>query len=179
MDCKIEYPPWVMQYDHRPDEVKEFNLCKVGKSAEKITTLQILEEIKKCDVVCANCHMHRTLIRQIGNEAALSYNEYIKEMSFYGKTLEEFELELKKPPTEKTLKYRKDSQSIGNGVSRISARKVERPSKEELEKMVWEIPTWKLAEQLGVSDKAIWKWCKCYGISKPPRGYWAKVQAGK
>lgn len=60
----------------------------------------------------------------------------------------------------------------------ISARKVEWPSKEELEKQVWEISTTKLAEKYGVSDNAIAKWCKNYGIEKPPRGYWRKRELG-
>jgi hypothetical protein len=55
-------------------------------------------------------------------------------------------------------------------------RKVTRPSKEELEKLLWEQPTTKIAKELGVSDKAITKWAKSYGIEKPPRGYWAKLQ---
>lgn len=58
-------------------------------------------------------------------------------------------------------------------------RKVVRPSKEELEKLVWEKPTLQIAKDFGVSDKAIEKWCKSYNISKPPRGYWAKNSAGK
>ena len=57
---------------------------------------------------------------------------------------------------------------------RIEQRKVERPSKEELENLLWEKPTTKLAQQFGVSDKAIEKWAKTYGIKKPPRGYWQK-----
>ena len=52
------------------------------------------------------------------------------------------------------------------------------PSKDELEKLVWEIPTTKVAEKYGVSDKAIDKRCKLLGIPKPPRGYWAKKYAG-
>lgn len=58
-----------------------------------------------------------------------------------------------------------------------ASRKVERPSKEELQKLVWELPTTKLAERYGVSDIAVSKWCKKYGIPKPPRGYWAKSKA--
>jgi hypothetical protein len=58
--------------------------------------------------------------------------------------------------------------------SRIASRRVERPSKEELEKLIWEIPTSQLALRFGVSDVAIAKWCKSYGITKPQRGYWAK-----
>ena len=54
------------------------------------------------------------------------------------------------------------------------ARKVLRPSKEELFKLVWETPTTKIAKQYGVSDKAVAKWCKIYGITKPQQGYWRK-----
>ena len=63
--------------------------------------------------------------------------------------------------------------------SRYEARKVTRPSKEELRSLLWEIPTQKLAERFGVSDVAISKWAKAYKIDKPPRGYWAKKAAEK
>lgn len=66
-----------------------------------------------------------------------------------------------------------------NPDSRIHTRKVERPFKEELEKLVWEKPTAQIARELGVSDKAVEKWCKAYGIEKPPRGYWVKKACGK
>jgi hypothetical protein len=49
---------------------------------------------------------------------------------------------------------------------------------DELEKLVWEMPTTKVAELFGVSDVAVGKRCKKHGIKKPPRGYWAKVNAG-
>jgi PD-(D/E)XK endonuclease len=63
--------------------------------------------------------------------------------------------------------------------SRIHTRKVERPSKEELEKLVWEKPTAQIGKDFGVSDKSVEKWCKAYGIEKPPRGYWVKKAYGK
>ena len=49
-----------------------------------------------------------------------------------------------------------------------------RISKEELEKLLWQIPTTKIAIRLGCSDVMINKLCKKWNISKPPRGYWAK-----
>jgi hypothetical protein len=45
---------------------------------------------------------------------------------------------------------------------------------EELRQLVWEIPTTHIASLYGVSDKAVEKRCRALGISKPPRGYWAK-----
>jgi hypothetical protein len=54
-DCHVQYDYWIMQFDHLRD--KAFTL---GKSAANKGISQILEEIQKCDVVCANCHADRT-----------------------------------------------------------------------------------------------------------------------
>lgn len=51
------------------------------------------------------------------------------------------------------------------------------PSKEELQKLIWEIPSTQIAEIYNVSDKSISKWCKKYNLSKPPRGYWTKLKS--
>lgn len=46
----------------------------------------------------------------------------------------------------------------------VSRRKIIRPSKVELERMVLELPMTKIAKQFGVSDNAVRKWCKSYGM---------------
>ena len=46
-----------------------------------------------------------------------------------------------------------------------------------LRELVWEMPTTQVAARFGISDVAIAKWCKKYGIEKPPRGYWARVRS--
>lgn len=51
-------------------------------------------------------------------------------------------------------------------------KKVNWPSKEQLKKMVWEMPVTTLAKMYNVSDNAVGKWCKKYGVTKPSRGYW-------
>jgi hypothetical protein len=56
--------------------------------------------------------------------------------------------------------------------------KYEHPTKEQLEKLVWSKSTVKIASELGVSDVAVAKLCKKLNVDKPPRGYWAKVEAG-
>lgn len=53
------------------------------------------------------------------------------------------------------------------------------PSKEELEKLVWEMPVTKIAELYKVSDSAIIKRCRLLKINKPTSGYWTKVKFGK
>jgi len=57
MDCGNNYPCHVMDFDHRNGEGKVDNISKlVTRGASRL----LAEEIKKCDVVCANCHRIRT-----------------------------------------------------------------------------------------------------------------------
>lgn len=56
-DCASSYPPCVMDFDHRPGTVK------LG-SVSHLRADLILEEIKKCDLVCSNCHRKRTRQRR-------------------------------------------------------------------------------------------------------------------
>lgn len=49
------------------------------------------------------------------------------------------------------------------------------PSKEEMEKLVWQKPIYILCKELNVSDNAIIKHCKKHNINKPPAGYWLKT----
>lgn len=61
------------------------------------------------------------------------------------------------------------------GVNNEKARKVNRPLKDELEKLVIEMPMTKIGLKYGVSDNAIRRWCKGYGIELVNRlGYWTK-----
>lgn len=57
MDCEVQYPDFVMDFDHRDPAVKSFEI------SEKIAaySIEVLEaEIAKCDLVCSNCHRIRT-----------------------------------------------------------------------------------------------------------------------
>ena len=45
--------------------------------------------------------------------------------------------------------------------------------------LVWSRPMRKVAEELGISDVALKKICDKHRVPTPPRGYWAKKEAGK
>lgn len=60
MDCGNSYPPYVMDFDHRPYEDKD---CEISKMAMNKGSVAVLREIEKCDLVCANCHRERTYLR--------------------------------------------------------------------------------------------------------------------
>jgi hypothetical protein len=59
-DCGVQYSYWIMQFDHVQD--KSFGIGSTSTRRYGLT--KILEEIEKCEVVCANCHADRTYKRQ-------------------------------------------------------------------------------------------------------------------
>jgi hypothetical protein len=54
--------------------------------------------------------------------------------------------------------------------------KINYPSKDILLRLLWEKPTSLIAKDIGCSDKAIEKYAKKLGLSKPDRGYWQKLK---
>jgi hypothetical protein len=60
-DCGVSYPPYVLDFDHLKD--KSFGISRalqLGLELDKIK-----QEVKKCEIVCANCHRIRTYNRSI------------------------------------------------------------------------------------------------------------------
>ncbi len=56
-DCKQSFPPYVFDFDHRDPSEKCF---AIGNNGSTLSWERTLEEAKKCDMVCANCHRVRT-----------------------------------------------------------------------------------------------------------------------
>lgn len=59
VDCKKKYPPYVMDFDHIRN--KNLNISTLANRQKSIK--QIVKEVKKCELVCSNCHRIRTYKR--------------------------------------------------------------------------------------------------------------------
>lgn len=60
-DCGQRFPPCAMDFDHRDGLTKREAVTRlVGRAGLR----RILEEVAKCDIVCANCHRSRTAARR-------------------------------------------------------------------------------------------------------------------
>ncbi len=57
VDCGVVYHPVVMDFHHRDPASKLFN---IGRKWGSTSISLLLEEIAKCDLICANCHRLRT-----------------------------------------------------------------------------------------------------------------------
>lgn len=60
-DCGLTYLPCQMQFDHTNPANK---VATVNQLYQSSAISEVLKEIKKCEVVCANCHALRTYLRQ-------------------------------------------------------------------------------------------------------------------
>jgi hypothetical protein len=66
-DCGRIFAPEAMEWDHRPGTVKLFEISLMAGRSRKL----ILEEIAKCDLVCANDHAIRTRARLLESLASI------------------------------------------------------------------------------------------------------------
>jgi hypothetical protein len=144
---KIQYPR-AFNFHHRDPEIKEFGISGNGWSFERLKS-----ESDKCDLLCCRCHME--LHDELDNQ----------------KRLDRENLQRK----QKVNKYCKNCNIIfcpakENQLycsllcSSIDRRKVIRPSKEQLEIDIKNIPRVSIGKKYGVSDNAIKKWAKQYGL---------------
>lgn len=67
LDCGKQFPPYVMDFDHRPGTNKAHAVMScISMLATRARPEVVLDEIAKCDLVCSNCHRERTQQRSPG-----------------------------------------------------------------------------------------------------------------
>jgi hypothetical protein len=61
LDCGGVFEWCAMDFDHRPEEIKEFGVTTLAsRAANPKNIAKVEKEIAKCDIVCSNCHRVRT-----------------------------------------------------------------------------------------------------------------------
>jgi hypothetical protein len=64
VDCGINYPYYVMDFDH----VRGVKHANVMELVSTLSKKRIDLEIAKCEIVCSNCHRIRTHIRKMAKK---------------------------------------------------------------------------------------------------------------
>lgn len=145
-----------LEFHHKNPEEKDFSLA----SNANIGFEKACEEIKKCILVCANCH------REIH-----AFNLDVSNINCFNeeKAKEKFQ-ELEDLKTHKLTYCKNCGAVISDGASlcvacnTIAKRTVERPDRETLKKLIREKSFLELSRNFGVSDNAIRKWCKSMNL---------------
>ena len=77
-DCGDTFLPWLMHWDHLPEYVKVDEISSMVGTHRRAA---ILEELTKCELVCANCHVMRTVRRARRTIAEDEWGYRIESMS--------------------------------------------------------------------------------------------------
>lgn len=121
----------------------------------------IVPELKKCVLVCANCH--REIEAGLIESPSSSFNQERADEIF--SLLEDLK-------THKIYYCKDCGMEISANAERcvkcshLFQRRIERPSKEELKQMIRIKPFTQIAQQFKVSDNAVRKWCDSYGLPR-------------
>lgn len=72
VECGYSAHPSALQFDHIDPQQKSFNIAMVSYSSVR----QIVAEIRKCRVLCANCHAIHTTNQKRGNSAGTNPSDF-------------------------------------------------------------------------------------------------------
>lgn len=145
-----------LEFHHIDPKTKSFGLTDsnaVTKALEKQ-----LEEARKCVLLCANCHrgVHAGYL-ELPLNARIFFNEVRAK-------------ELVEEKQRKIYRCERCGAEITNKAklcvecASLASRKVDRPSREELKKLIREKPFTHIAKDFSVSDNTVKKWCIAYNL---------------
>ena len=158
--CGFDAFQEALEFHHIDPSTKSFGLTD-SSAATKALEKQ-LEEARKCVLLCANCH----------RGVHMGYYELPLEDNIY------FNEERAKELVEENLLRKQGQKHLCNrcGIeisrdakycvecARLISRKVDRPSREELKKLIREKPFTHIAKDFCVSDNSVKKWCVGYNL---------------
>lgn len=156
--CGFDEVQEALEFHHVNLEEKSFQICNSRTKSLK----KQLEELKKTILVCSNCHrgIHNNIYKVPDNWK-----------DFYDYEVEKQLLEKLENATKHKIYYcRRCGKEIKNNTKyciecgHIVQQKCNRPSREELKEMIRNLPFTTIAKKYEISDNAIRKWCKKYGL---------------
>lgn len=156
--CGYDKSVSALEFHHIIPENKEYGIASNG-TCHNIQ--KDLNEVKKCILVCANCH------REI-HENAYTQEELFNKQYFDENFANEL-ISLKKDQTYfcsecGTEITRYSDTGLCNICYNKTRRKCQHPSREELKELIQNTSFVQIGKMYGVSDNAVRKWCKQYKL---------------
>lgn len=161
--CGFDAYQEALEFHHVNPEEKEFSIMGSGAITKALD--KQLVELRKCVLVCANCHrgIHAGYIAIPENYTQLFDDEVaqqlLQELDEVKHGKQHYCKRCGKPIVTTDAKYCVDCY-------KIMSRVVDRPTREELKQLIRTKPFTQIAAQYYVSDNAIRKWCDFYNLPR-------------
>lgn len=154
--CGFDAFQEALEFHHIDPSKKSFSLTD-SRAVTKALDKQ-LEEARKCVLLCANCHrgIHAGYLKLPKNAESIFNEKRAQELIK--------EKQRKKYYCERCGSEITNKANLCVECARLVSRKVDRPSREELKKLIREKPFTHIAKEYLVSDNAIKKWCISYNL---------------
>lgn len=155
--CGYQKNVAALEFHHINPELKNYGIATNGNCHN---IHKDLEEVKKCILVCANCHreihsgnytMEELYEHRIYDEQIEAELTFIKKDNLFCKQCGS------------VITY-SSSSGYCETCYHLSTRKCERPDRETLKHLIQILPFVQIGKQYGVSDNAVKKWCKNYNL---------------
>jgi|SRR5690606_4371730 len=159
-----------MDFHHKDPNEKDKSVSHISNKKWKF----IKNELDKCQLLCSNCH--REVHEEMHIKESIEKEKYLRQFidviepvyvscSTCGKEKRVQPSRLKKYAKHFcNKKCRFPNKESQKRIGRTHLRKVERPSKDELSKLI-DTKTWvSIGRMFGVSDNAVRKWARFYGL---------------
>ena len=156
--CGYNKIPSALEFHHIDPNQKTYG---IGANGICHDLEKDLAEIKKCLLVCANCH--REIHNDFYSEKELWEKQIFDEN--YANHLRESKISQEYFCKECGVKItRYSSSGLCSECAHKARRTTERPSREDLKFLIRTKPFTQIGVQYGVSDNSIRKWCKAEGL---------------
>lgn len=149
-----------LEFHHVNPKEKSFGICASNATTKSLE--KQLKEMRKCILVCANCHrgIHYGYLTIPKNWKDYYDEDIAKEL------LEN----LRKATTKTEYFCQRCGKKIASNArycvecGKFVQRKVERPTREELKDLIRRTPFTHIGKMYQVTDNTIRKWCKSYNL---------------
>lgn len=164
--CGGKFEECCYDFHHLDPTIKDFTISSCNTNGAK-SWLKIRDELKKCAVLCSNCHrlLHNGFV-EIDTTKCYFIDDYYDwdwcdEIAFNTKTGEPIKSQIKVCPicgNEKAAASKTCRNCSENNQRHFDV------SREELKELIYVLPFTEIGRQFGVSDNAIRKRCVLYGL---------------
>ena len=159
--CGYDKAVAALEFHHIDATQKEFG---IGSNGNCHNIQKDIAEIRKCILVCSNCH------REV--HSGLFSDEELYQKQFFDEDFISFLLAPPKKEQEftctecgKNIRYDNKS-GLCQSCARLKTRVVERPTRELLKSLIREHTFCDLGRRFNVSDNTIRKWCDGYDLPR-------------